>query len=156
MIHAVIYISKADPGFSKGEVKEMLLKAKSYNRTHEITGCILYHKQQFLQLIEGAEKDVRELYRKLVEDNRHHEVTTLFDESSGTRIFPNWAMAFYEFEEEEDSTAHTRLQLDQILEQATISEGNKEAFGVLERSAERLLAQGQHELFNTVRRLFGD
>ncbi|MDC6351266.1 BLUF domain-containing protein [Zeaxanthinibacter sp. PT1] len=153
-MHAVIYISKAEPSFSKEKIKEMLLRSKSYNQEHEITGCIVYHKQQFIQLIEGSENDVRELYKNIKQDNRHDKVTTLYDNPCGSRLFPNWSMAFYEFDEE-DSAVHTRLQLDQILDQATVAENNRDAFGVLEGSAERLLAQDKHDLFNTVRRLFG-
>ncbi|NNF19768.1 MAG: BLUF domain-containing protein [Flavobacteriaceae bacterium] len=154
-MHAVIYISKADSFISKAKIKEMLLKSKSYNKNHEITGCIIYYKQQFLQLIEGSEDDVRDLYKKIQQDNRHTQVTTLHDDHCGGRLFPNWSMAFYEFEED-DSAVHTRLQLDKIMDQATVAENNREAFGVLEGSAERLLAQDKHELFNTVRRLFGE
>ena len=43
-------------------ISALLLKSKTYNQANAITGCLLYYGDEFIQLIEGDQKTVQDLY----------------------------------------------------------------------------------------------
>ena len=73
-MHSLNYRSVANDSFLLPEIYSMLSKAKDHNAEHGITGCLLYHNSHFLQLLEGEEKELDQLYGKIINDKRHHTV----------------------------------------------------------------------------------
>ena len=67
------------------------------NSKRKITGCLLYHDNIFLQLIEGEKEDINNLYESIEKDKRHSAVTLVMEENVKERIFSGWSMAFHEF-----------------------------------------------------------
>ena len=64
-MYSIIYESEAHADFSSTAIFKMLLGAKNYNREHGITGCIIFYKGVFLQLLEGAEEEVEKLFGRI-------------------------------------------------------------------------------------------
>lgn len=97
-MYTMIYRSKAIPTLEPSEITTLLEKARIYNRKHGITGCLLFHNREFLQLIEGEENKVKELYGRIEKDDRHYDLYTLVGEKSKTRAFENWNMLYDNFD----------------------------------------------------------
>lgn len=111
-MYSVLYRSVALPEFDKGEIYQMLSYARDYNHSQGITGCLLYHRGQFLQLIEGDYEEVTSLFGRIQQDPRHTEVTTLEVRTDVHRIFDQWDMAFHDFGEENEAALYKLQQID--------------------------------------------
>lgn len=94
MLYELIYRSKATDDITDNDLKEILAVARKFNGENGITGCLLYNKNQFLQLLEGEFSSLMELYEKIKVDDRHHEVHLLHMRETEYRIYPDWTMAF--------------------------------------------------------------
>jgi hypothetical protein len=55
---------------------------------------LLYLKQSFMQVLEGDEQAVCDLYETIRQDKRHTDVTLLVSEENSARDFETWAMGF--------------------------------------------------------------
>ncbi|MDC6388996.1 BLUF domain-containing protein [Maribacter sp. PR1] len=73
----------------------MLNTAKAFNKTHSITGCLVYHNNQFVQTLHGDKKVIFELLEKIKVDKRHAHVNLVWDGPSEKEVFSGWHMAFY-------------------------------------------------------------
>ena len=101
MLFELIYHSQAIPGLPEDEHEKILQSARHFNNEHEITGCLLYHKGQFLQLLEGEFEVINDLYAKIKKDKRHQDVITLHMKEIEERIFDTWSMAFKVIDDKE-------------------------------------------------------
>ena len=90
----LVYISRAVKPFSTDELLELLKQARSRNAYLGITGMLLYKDQSFLQLLEGPESAVEEVYRSIQDDDRHIKMRCLMDSKVEQRAFNRWSMGF--------------------------------------------------------------
>ncbi len=91
---SIVYVSSAR-NLPTDEALEMMLQgARRKNTQLGITGMLLYGDGNFMQLLEGPETAVRELYAKIRRDPRHHMVTTILEEGGQPREFADWSMAY--------------------------------------------------------------
>ena len=93
LLFEVSYRSMAKIDLQESDIENILTKAKSYNQEHGITGCLLYHRNVFFQLIEGPKKEVLKLYDFIKNDNRHFDVETMWRGSKPSRDFGDWEMS---------------------------------------------------------------
>lgn len=93
-MHHIIYLSRATYPFTDAQLQDLLAQARPYNAAHGITGVLLYGNDQFLQLVEGEETEVRALYEHIRQDSRHQDITTFADKAIAERAFPDWSMAY--------------------------------------------------------------
>ena len=91
---SLVYLSRANQMFSESELLELLRISRENNSRLQVTGLLLYKDGNFIQLLEGEQETVNQLYQKISRDDRHVNVTTLFDGPIETREFPNWSMGF--------------------------------------------------------------
>jgi len=89
----LIYTSQVAPGRNKEEIKELLNKAFKNNLEQRITGCIIFDGTYFLQVIEGEENAINQLYEKLVRDKRHRNLHLLGYKNIELRDFGDWDRA---------------------------------------------------------------
>jgi len=54
---------------------------------------------RFMQLLEGRERDVRKIYDRILQDERHHHVMLLTDGYEKKRSFEDWSMGFKTIDE---------------------------------------------------------
>lgn len=98
----IVYLSTASIPFSKSELTGLLDAARLHNQSQDITGLLLYREGQFIQLLEGPEPAVCELYeRHIFRDPRHHHVTLLLEEAATERLFDHWSMGFHDLTDPE-------------------------------------------------------
>lgn len=92
--YQLVYYSQAKYPFNEQQLIELLTKANQFNRTQDITGCMIYGDGKFVQLLEGEESRVKALYKRIERDNRHHSLVVLLEMSVNQKLFPSWGMAF--------------------------------------------------------------
>lgn len=89
------YHSIASPRLKFEDLEAILEEAKATNSELNISGCLIYHNNSFVQILEGEKKDVLHVYGKIKTDDRHHSVTLLWENDVDKRFFVEWHMAFY-------------------------------------------------------------
>jgi hypothetical protein len=80
--------------FQAEKLKDMLVKFRKNNEASGITGMMLFSEGTFLQVLEGEDRQIDTLVKKIKKDSRHHSVIQLDAQAITTRIFPNWSMCF--------------------------------------------------------------
>ena len=100
MVFQLTYVSRAVQPWTQPELVALLEQSRTSNDAHGITGMLLYREGRFLQLLEGAEADVRPLYGAIQADRRHHDVVCVREGRRLLRQFPSWTMAFRDLDEE--------------------------------------------------------
>ena len=93
-LHQLLYVSAARPGLSQAEIDAILAGAQAHNAAQGITGLLLCVDEAFLQLLEGPEAAVREVFDRIGRDPRHDHVLCLLDQPAQCRDFPNWSMGY--------------------------------------------------------------
>lgn len=94
MIFQLVYQSTATRYLGSEDLLGILERSRINNARFEITGMLLFHGGQFLQLLEGDEAAVRERYEIIARDSRHKRVSLVMTGPNGERDFPDWTMGF--------------------------------------------------------------
>lgn len=101
-VFQLIYRSKASYFFSEDDLIALLRQAREHNTQNNITGLLLYGYGNFIQLLEGGEKDVKNLFFKHIEkDARHRDSVVLQQTFVEKRLFKDWSMAFQSLDSEQ-------------------------------------------------------
>ena len=90
----LIYCSTATQAFSDKELAELLEKARSHNKTIDVTGMLLYENGSFFQVVEGPPETIETLFQKISDDVRHSKVITIIHEPIVKRAFAEWTMGY--------------------------------------------------------------
>jgi len=93
MYYQLVYRSEV-ADISPRNIREILASSKSNNTVLGITGCLVVRNNFFLQILEGERETVKDLFYTIEDDNRHEEVTILYEGDCQERIFNDWDMAF--------------------------------------------------------------
>jgi hypothetical protein len=88
----LVYKSTETDSMTEAELRDLLLSARKKNADLGVTGLLLYAQGRFLQVLEGPEATVRDLYAAIRNDPRHTNVETLVTTSTSERTFPDWSM----------------------------------------------------------------
>ena len=93
-MHELIYTSAATEKMSEGGLISLLEQSWLNNERLDITGLLVYHNREFIQILEGQEERVAELFDKISLDGRHTSVRVCWQNEIEQRNFLNWSMAF--------------------------------------------------------------
>ena len=93
-LYCLIYRSYATPALREDDLPALLRAARRHNQQANLSGLLLYNDGQFLQVLEGPEPALSDLYARILTDARHEDVTTLAYSSVLKRAFPDWRMAY--------------------------------------------------------------
>lgn len=105
------YHSKSTTKLHDVDLQNILDTAILNNAANDITGCLIYHNSCFVQILEGNESDLMQLFEKIKEDPRHKEVTLLWENDVDKRTFDNWNMAYYQLNNETEKQFLSNLSL---------------------------------------------
>ncbi|MDO7845533.1 BLUF domain-containing protein [Hymenobacter sp. M29] len=92
-VHQVLYHSRAAGHPTQAELDALLTWSRAYNAAHGITGLLLYSDGRYLQVLEGTEAAIEDLYAHIQRDTRHSQVETV-SRGPGPRRFAEWSMDF--------------------------------------------------------------
>ncbi len=94
MLYELLYTSVAKHSMSPNELFELLEQSQEKNLRLNITGFLVYHNREFMQIIEGEKETVLYLYDTIANDERHTSVKTFWEHSISERGFSKWSMGF--------------------------------------------------------------
>jgi hypothetical protein len=90
----LLYVSNTEQHMSVGDLDDILTASRRNNAQLGITGLLLFIDGGFLQILEGEEREVREVYARVAGDPRHANATVMLDREIPVRAFPDWSMGF--------------------------------------------------------------
>jgi hypothetical protein len=92
----LFYCSLAEKDISKDDILNILSWSRQYNKKNDVTGILLYWKKtnQFMQVLEGEENILLNLYDKICKDTRHSLIKIIYQGGIIERGFKDWTMAF--------------------------------------------------------------
>jgi hypothetical protein len=133
------YVSRMAQGLSEEEINQLSEDAARNNATLDITGVLFTSGGLFVQVLEGPEEDVEELYETIASDPRHRDVLLLdMERNVEERLFPGWSMRrLFVDQEARDRLEPLRAMLVSIGKQQEIIDMLKH---VLEKALLRELA----------------
>jgi hypothetical protein len=95
----LIYASSAVKRMSQEELIAILEKSRENNEKRNITGMLLYKDGNFLQVLEGENDAVTDLYYIITKDERHTDPQLLLKREITKRTFSEWEMGFINLED---------------------------------------------------------
>ena len=117
----LVYRSNADPAFNQSQILDLLESSKDFNKTNDITGCLLYFQGTFLQYLEGDRRTILALYDRIKDDQRHSRVTLLCNSHIYSREFKTWDMAYENFLGVSDQLEYLKLLVSSYIENPDIA-----------------------------------
>ena len=90
----MVYTSAARRLMDPQELGQILAVARRNNGRLGVSGILLYEAGSFLQVLEGDEPVVRELYQTIESDERHFRVKIIEQRPIEQRSFSAWTMGF--------------------------------------------------------------
>src|SRR5882757_5891951 len=90
----LLYVSNTASDISLGDLDEVLTASRRNNALLGITGLLLFIDGGFLQILEGEERAVRELYTRIGDHPRHSNPRLMLDREVPVRAFADWSMGF--------------------------------------------------------------
>ena len=92
-VYQIIYQSTASDNLTQEDVDGIVIWSKKNNTAKGISGFLIYEKGRFMQLLEGDEKLVKDLYyNKIAKDTRHKD-SKVVKEGHGRRTCAEWSMS---------------------------------------------------------------
>ena len=94
-LHRIVYYSRqteaveADLDF---QVRKIIQRAIHHNRLDDVTGLLITVQDYFLQALEGPATAVRTTYGRILDDDRHTNVTIIHAGPAEGRLFADWNM----------------------------------------------------------------
>ena len=93
-LYCLVYTSIANQKMSDDNLKELLKKSRLKNERKNVTGMLLYLDPFFIQILEGEEAIINELFNIIKQDAKHHKIKPIYKKPIEERSFPNWTMGF--------------------------------------------------------------
>ena len=101
----IVYVSQAVSPFDTAELRQLLDRSRTRNTADGITGLLIYRynddygRGNFLQVLEGPEERIEDVWQRIANDDRHHSVIVIEEGSSERRMFSDWSMGFKNVED---------------------------------------------------------
>ncbi len=89
----VTYVSTLHPHVTDQDIDDLVAKAASYNKAHNITGALAIDGDRVCQILEGPTAGVDTLYASIERDSRHHGIVQLEYRRIEKTVFESWGMA---------------------------------------------------------------
>jgi Sensors of blue-light using FAD len=119
-LHEIIYVSLASHKMAQTDLLALLDQSKVHNEARGITGLLMYHRHEFLQLLEGERDEVEALFATICRDRRHQQVYSMWEGPVQARSFDRWAMGFVSPDE---AALRERPGYESVLSDGLISAG---------------------------------
>jgi hypothetical protein len=106
----LVYVSDATVPMTADAVESIVKRCRHNNEERNITGLLIYSAGHFIQLLEGHQPVLANLFARISKDTRHHNVEQLHFAPAAERLFPKWRMGLLNL----DATTEldrTRLKL---------------------------------------------
>lgn len=116
MIFYTIYSSIPTGPVTIEVVENITQTSIRWNNQHGITGILLCLEDRYFQFLEGAEKDVSEVFEMIKGDSRHEEVTQKVKGYANERVFSEWSMGSWMLSNDELTKLKAVKDLSEYME----------------------------------------
>lgn len=119
-IYQLSYRSKATNYFKVGDLDSMLETAVQNNERANISGCLVFYNNCFVQILEGTKANVISLYNTIKKDIRHHDLDLLWQGEVDKKHFKEWGMLCHTDQStDEKAFVNNLLLLSEFSEKST-------------------------------------
>lgn len=94
MLTSVAYVSRATRIFIPQQLDALLLDARMFNASVDVTGVLFFHKDRFFQYFEGPDPCVQTVYQRIRQSSSHRDIQELLEVETPRRYFETWHMGF--------------------------------------------------------------
>lgn len=91
-IFRLTYLSKPTKPFTDEDFDDIESKSVEVNNAWDVTGLLVVNEDRILQILEGREDSVRELYEKIERDSRHTVIKLVCAVEDEVRLLLTWNM----------------------------------------------------------------
>lgn len=91
-IFRLTYLSKPAKPFTDEDFDDIETKSLAANSARDVTGLLIVHGDRIMQMLEGREAAVRELYAKIEADSRHTILKVVSTVDDDERLLLTWSM----------------------------------------------------------------
>lgn len=92
-LRCIVYLSTATKLMTDAEIEKLLISARNFNATQNVTGVLMYSDGTFIQYIEGTEDGLHKVYERIISSSREHKnIIEIVNEPIAVRNFPDWLM----------------------------------------------------------------
>lgn len=133
-LYEIVYMSLACDAMSPDDLGALLDESRASNQAAGITGMLIYHEREFMQLLEGERAVIEALYERIEADARHQQVYRLWEGPIATRNFDDWTMAFVTLNDEafKQHTGFASLKDEGLVALSRDNRGKKILLGLRE------------------------
>jgi len=93
-VYHLIYVSSAVHLFTQEQLKQLLEVSRANNGKCGVSGLLLYVDGNFIQVLEGEQREVLATHQRIAKDPRHQGMITLLQGDVSQREFDGWTMGF--------------------------------------------------------------
>lgn len=129
-LYKIMYISSATQNMSAEQLETMMIKSRDKNSFFDVTGYMVYHEGNIIQLLEGNRTRVEYIYNTIRLDSRHQGIIELCATEIEKRAFADWQMGFKNVDRQQIEKVNTvedlfqgelsRSQLEQFCSRAVL------------------------------------
>ena len=94
MLRRIAWSSCPSTSFSPARLGEIVAPARWNNKCNNVSGMLLYTGVHFVEILEGEEGVLDEMWSRLQHDDRHVSLVRIGDEACDERRFAEWKMAY--------------------------------------------------------------
>lgn len=98
-LYFLMYVSRSTRSLSHDELMDMLKPIQDINRISGVSGCLIHHRGEFMQLLEGTQEIVYALRNRISVDKRHFDFRVVAEGPLHYRIFSDWGMVLHNFDQ---------------------------------------------------------
>jgi hypothetical protein len=91
-MYRIIYKSRSVQPLDWDIVRDITKKSESNNESCGVTGVLLASRSHFLQALEGNFESVNSVFRRIVRDERHCDLSIIGFSVVDARLFGSWGM----------------------------------------------------------------
>ena len=114
----LIYASRALSAWHAADLQRLLRHAWRTNTERQVTGLLVYNAGNFLQVLEGEQNVVEDLFARIAADERHTDVQVVAQQDVAERHYAQWSMGSVHLEEIAPIDVWTTAQFATIAESA--------------------------------------
>ena len=92
VVYRLAYVSEASPCFGADDLRDIKEKSTVRNAELDITGILVMDEGRILQILEGEEKAVMDLFATIAVDSRHQAVRQVSGGKQGKRYLNCWSL----------------------------------------------------------------
>ena len=79
-LRCIVYLSTATKPMTNAEIEDLLVSARKFNATQNVTGILFYVDGNFVQYIEGTKDALRKVYQRITGNSIHKGIVQKVNE----------------------------------------------------------------------------